>query len=78
MGYLILLRHLQGLSLNALQLVEELGDAKALADFFARLGEKIAGTKQEKEVFRFQLASFFRFMAVNLNFPRFVTWAMPR
>ena len=52
---------------------------------YAASGSRVFGTNREKRwknqerkcSFHFQLASFFRFMAANLSFTQFVTWAKP-
>ena len=33
--------------------------------------------QERRSSFHFQVASFFRFMAANLSFTQFVTWAKP-
>ena len=50
---------------------------QAAAGFLAHITGKRREKQQRKCSFHFQLASFFRFMAANLSFTQFVTWAKP-
>ena len=52
--------------------------ARYAATGFSRyIGENSRENQKRKDSFHFQLASFFKFMAANLSFTHFVTWAKP-
>lgn len=50
---------------------------QAATGFLITKVEKISSNKRECEFFHFHFASFLRFMAANLSFTQFVTWAKP-
>ena len=59
------------------QSVEKPGCALSGSRVLGVYNAKTAKTSKESAPFHFQLASFFRFMAANLSFTQFVTWAKP-
>ena len=59
------------------QSVEKPGCALSGSRVLGVYNAKNCENQQRKRSFHFQLASFFRFMAANLSFTQFVTWAKP-
>ena len=53
------------------------GKSSEMSGVFSRNLDRLPPSGAGWRSFHFQVASFFRFMAANLSFTQFVTWAKP-